>query len=87
MADFINPLDIKKVIIDYFLGGPELLIFGLMILISSVCAKYQMNGKQYMVILAISSLIFAGVLGQAIYIIILLVIGLISFKSIARILT
>jgi hypothetical protein len=87
LAEFINPFDFKKIFFDYFLGSSELAVFAFIILISAVCAKYQMSNTVYLMILLICSLIFSFILGQALYIIIILVVGFVAFKSIGRILT
>jgi hypothetical protein len=80
------PFDFKKIFLEYFLGSIELFIFAFVILISFVCAKMGISGKLYLVILGLSAIIFASYLGNAIYVLVILVIGLISFKSIARLL-
>lgn len=87
MATYINPFDFRTIFVNYFLGGTELFIFAFIILISFACAKFGMSNRIFMMILAISSLIFAGVLGQAVYILIIFVIGFISFKAIGRLVT
>jgi len=43
-----------------------------------------MSNRLYLILLAISSLIFGIYLGGAIYILVLFLVGYISFKSIAR---
>lgn len=86
-STFINPLDAKTILIDYFLGGTQLFMFAFIIAFSYACAKFNMSNKIYLVLLSISALIFAGYMGQAVYILIILVIGFVSFKSIARLIT
>lgn len=87
MAEFIQPFDLKKLLFEYFLGSSELAIFAFIILFSGICAKYQMSNTIYLMLLLICSLIFAFILGQALYIIIILIVGFVVFKSISRILT
>ena len=84
MGDYISPFDIKTILFDYFLGGTELIMFALVILISFVSAKYKMSNRNFMMILMVCSLIMAGYMGQAIYIIVLVVIGFVTFKSLSR---
>jgi len=84
---YINPGDIKTILLDYFLGTPQLLVFAILLAISFFSAKYGLSNKNFMLILIISSLIFAGFLGEAIYIFILILVGLITFKSIGRFFT
>ena len=82
--EYIEPMDFKKIFVDYFLGSAELFSFALILIVSFVCAKYQMSNRLYMIILALSSLMFAFILGNALYFLILIIIGYISFKSIAK---
>ena len=86
-STYINPLDFKKLFLEYFLGRTELFIFAIIILISFFAAKYQLSNRNFGVILLICSLIFAGVLSQPLYIIILVILGIIVFKSLARVFT
>ena len=87
MGTYIAPFDFKTIFLNYFLGSAQLFIFAFVILISYACAKYNMSNKLYLTVLAICSLLFAGYMGEAVYILIILVIGFVSFKSIARIIT
>ena len=83
-AEYISPLDFKKIFLDYFLGSPELFIFAFIIIFSFAAAKFGMPNKIYLVLLAISSLLFAIYLGTAFYILVLFIVGYISFKFIAK---
>lgn len=87
MSEYIYPFDFKKIFLEYFLGSAELFTFAFMIIISFSCAYFRMSNKLYLTILAISSLIFGFYLGSAIYVLVLFLVGYISFKSIARIVT
>lgn len=87
MVEFINPLDFRKIFVEYFLGGTELFTFAFIIVFSFACAKFGMSNKVFLVLLTISALIFSFILGQALYILIILIVGYVSFKSIARLLT
>lgn len=85
--DFINPGDIKKLFLEYFLGTPELLMFALLIGVSFLAAKFEMSNRNFMLILVISGLIFAGILGQAVYILIIVLVGFVVFKMMGRFFT
>jgi len=87
MGEYIEIFDFKKIFIDYFLGSVELFIFALLLLISLGCAKFGVSTRNFMIILVTSSIIFAGYLGNAIYFLILITVGFISFKTLARIFT
>lgn len=86
-STFINPGDLKTIFLEYFLGSPQLLMFALLIFISYISAKYQMSNRNFMIILLVSSLIFAGIIGEAVYILIIILVGFIIFKIIGRFFT
>ena len=81
---FIDPLDIRKIFVEYFLGTQELLIFALLILISFACAKFNMSNKLFFIVLIISSVLMGVYLGEVFYILILILIGFFVFKRIGR---
>ena len=82
MGEYIEPFDFKTVLLDYFLGGPQLFAFAFTLLVIFACANFGMSNRIFMTILAISSLLFSYYLGSAIYVLVLFLIGYISFKAI-----
>ena len=84
MGDYIEPLNIKYILYDLFLGHPSMVAFALVILISFVSARFQMSNRNFMIILVISSLMMAGYLGEAVYILVLVLIGIVTFYSLSR---
>lgn len=84
---YIDPFDYQTIFVNYFLGTTDLIIYALIFLVSILCAKYQMSNKVYFTILILSSLILASFLGHSLYVLIILVIGLISFKGIGSMIT
>lgn len=83
-STFINLFDFKTVFMDYLLGAPALAAFALIIAISFASAYLQMSGKIYGFILVISSVIFALYIGQALFFLLLVMVGLIIFRIFAR---
>lgn len=83
-SNFISPFNVKEIFLSYLLGSQQLFVFAFMIIISFICAKFNMPNKMFLLILSVSSLIFGAWLGQAVYILVIFLVGLISFKSIAR---
>jgi hypothetical protein len=73
--------------LEVFLGSTELFTFAFVIILSYACAKFGMSNLVFGTILAISSIIMSVVLGQAIYVLILFIVGFLVFKSLGRILT
>ena len=84
MGDYIEPLNIKYILYDLFLGHPSMVAFALVILISFVSARFQMSNRNFMIILVISSLMMAGYMGEAVYILVLVLIGIVTFYSLSR---
>ena len=87
MPTYIAPGDLKTIIVEYLLGTPELLMFALLLGVSFLSAKFSISNRNFMLILIVSSIIFAGIIGQAVYILILLIVGFITFKTFGKILT
>ena len=85
MGEYINPLDLKKIYIDYFLGNPNLFVFAFVIIVSFISAYNNMSNKTFGYIIVVSSLLFAAYLGQAYYFVILVILGFILFKAFAKI--
>ena len=86
MGEFIDPLDFRTLFVDYFLGSMELFIFGFIIIFSFVSAKFRMSGKLYLITLSIGLLLLGIIMElSAIYLLVVLIIGLISFKAISEI--
>ena len=84
---FIEPFDLQTILINYFLGTTEFFIFAFVIVMSLVGARYQMSNRLFLTILAIGSIMVAGFLGESVYILIIFIIGIISFKGIGRLVT
>ncbi|MFO7888280.1 MAG: hypothetical protein R6U59_08175 [Eubacteriales bacterium] len=84
MGEYINPLDLKKIYLDYFLGSPELLVFALLILVSYASAYFQLTNKNFGFVLIIASLLFTLYLGIAYYFFIIVIIGFLVHKGFAR---
>ena len=84
MTDFISPLDIKTLIMQYFLGGEALFAFAVIIGFSMLAAKIQMSGRLFITLLILISLLFAGFLGQAVYILIFLLLGILLIRPLTR---
>ena len=86
-SEYISPFDFKKIFMEFFLGSQQLFMFAFIILMSYVSAKMGIPNKVFMVLLGIISLMFGLYLGQGVYVFVIFLIGFISFKSIARIVT
>ena len=87
MAPYINPLDFRKILVELFLGREELFLFGFLIVFSFVSAKMGISNKIFLILLALGSIIFSMVLGEAIYMLVVFMVGLLIFGGIKRIFT
>jgi len=87
VAEYIEPLDLREILINYFLGSMELFAFAFIMALSAGCAYFGMPNKVFLLVLAVSSIIVGVFLGEAIYILALLLIGLLVFKGIAKLVT
>jgi len=84
MPDYIEPLDFKRIFLDLFLGHPSVVAFASVLIISVASAKMQLSNRNFIIVLMITSLLLAGYTGEAIYIIILSLLGFVIWKSMSR---
>ena len=84
-ATYIQPFDFKTIFVNYFLGNQTLFPFALMIIVSIVCAYFQMSNTVFLIILTISSIMFGAYLGEATYFLVLFIVGFVVFKAFSRI--
>ncbi len=87
MADYIAPFDFRKVLINVFLGNIELFMFAFVIVFSFAAAKMGMTNRIFMILLAIGSVIFGGVMSSGIYTLAILLIGIVTYKGVSRIIS
>lgn len=84
-ASYIQPLDLKTIFINYFLGNQVLFPFAFIILISMICGYFQMSNQVFLIILVIGSVMFGAYLGEVYYVLILLLVGFIVYKTFSRV--
>lgn len=85
MGTYIDPFDFRTILINIFLGNIELFMFAFVIVFSFASAKMGMSNRIFMILLAIGSIIFGGVMDSGIYTLAILIIGLITYKGVSRI--
>lgn len=85
MADYIEPFDLYTILVNYFVGGQQFFAFAFIILFSFGCAKYQMENKIFLSLLAVSSLLLTAWLGEVYYFLTLFLIGFAVSKITSRI--
>ncbi len=84
MGIFIQPFDLQTIFVNYFLGSLELFIFAFIIIVSMIAASFRLTNRIFMILLTVGSVIFAGILGETTYILVILIIGLITFKGMGK---
>ncbi len=87
MGTFIEPFDFQTIFINYFLGNMELFLFALILVMSFGAAVFRMTNRIFLVLLSVSLVIFANVLDQGVYILILFITGLIIFQGVKMVVT
>lgn len=87
MGNYIAPLDLRKILIDYFLGSTVLFSFALILIYSFVAAKFSFSNKIYYTLLVIISVIMGVYLGEALYVLILIITGFGVFKIAGKFVT
>lgn len=80
MGTYVDPFNLKKIFLQYFLGNAILWIYVLVIGISYACAYFQMSTRNYAILLTLASLMFAAYLEQAIQFFIIFLVGFICYK-------
>ncbi len=84
---YIEVFDFRTIIVNLFLGSIELFMFAFVIIFSFVAAKMGMSNRIFLILLAIGSVMFGGVMDSGIYTLTILIIGLITYKGVSRLIT
>lgn len=79
----INPMDLERIFVVILAGSPEIFTALLFIIISALSAYFKMDNKVVMVMYLISGIIMSVYIG-AIYVLIILIVGIITFYSVSR---
>ncbi len=84
---FIEPFDFSTIFINYFLGNQILFPFLFIIILSVTSAYFNISNTIFLILLAIGSLMFGAYMGEAIYVLLLFLIGFILYIMFDRIFT
>lgn len=84
MATYMNPFDLQNLFVSTFAGDWTVFIFIAVIVIAMGSGFFRMNDKIFAIMLVLFTIIMSPYMG-GIYLIAMLLVGLISFYSIARI--
>ncbi len=84
---FIEPFDFQTIYINYFLGNQALFPFLFIIILSLTSAYFNISNTIFLILLAIGSIMFGAYMGEAIYMLILFLIGFLLYKMFSNIFT
>jgi hypothetical protein len=79
----ISPFDFERIFISILSGSQEIFIGIFILMISAVGAYFHMDGKVMMLIYVVFGIVFSFYIG-ALYTLIILIIGLITFFSLTK---
>lgn len=82
---YINPFDFKTIFVNYFLGNQLLFPFLFILIFSFASARLNISGTIFLILLTLGSVMFGAYMGQAIYILVVFIVGFVLFKAFSRI--
>jgi hypothetical protein len=81
----VNPFDFQRIFMNILAGSPEIFIFIIFIAIVTGAAFFKMDDRLMLVLILIFGLVMSTFTSfGGLYILIILVVGIITFYSIAR---
>lgn len=80
----INPFDLERIFVVIVAGSPEIFTGMMILFLSALAGYFHMDNKVMMIMYALAGIIMGLYIGQGLYILIILAIGLITFYSITR---
>lgn len=84
MATYMNPFDLQNLLVSTFAGNWNVFLFISVFVIAMGAGFFRMNDKVFAVMLVLFTIIMAQYMG-GVYLLGILLTGLISYYSIARI--
>lgn len=84
MATYMNPFDFQNLLVSTFAGDWNVFIFIAVLVIAMGAGFFRMNDKVFAVMLVLFVIIMSPYMG-GVYLLAMLLLGLISFYSIAKI--
>jgi hypothetical protein len=79
----IDPFDFERIFVTILAGSPEIFAFLVILLVSGLGAYFRMDSKIMMIMYLLGGIIFSFYIG-AIYILIMVIVGIVTFYSISR---
>ena len=79
----INPMDLERIFISILAGSTEIFTFLFILIISALAGYFKMDSTVTMIMFLLFGVVMSAYIG-AIYVLIIIIIGLITFYSISR---
>jgi hypothetical protein len=79
----IDPFDFQRIFITILAGSPEIFTFIFIALISGLAGYFRMDTKVTMIMYLVFAIVMSTYIG-AVYVLIILIVGIITFYSISR---
>ena len=79
----IDPFDFERIFISILAGSPEIFTAIFIVFISGLGAYFRMDSKIMMVMYLVFGIVMSVYIG-AIYVLIIIIIGIVTFYSISR---
>lgn len=79
----IDPFDFERIFVSIVAGSQDIFTFMFILLISGLGAYFKMDSKIMMIMYLIAGIVMSTYIG-AIYVLIILISGIITFYSISR---
>lgn len=83
MGEYIEPFNLEKLFINYFAGGTFIFSVLLLLFLTYFAAKFGMTLRVYLSLLSVASIIMAFWMGIW-YFFVLMLVGFVLFKVIAK---
>ncbi len=81
-STFIEPFNLKKIFVDFFIGDANLFALLFIIIYSYAAGKFGFPNSLYFFFLVIGVILFSAFVGFQIYVIVMLLLGGFAFKAI-----
>ena len=79
----IDPFDFERIFVSILSGSPDIFTFLFIVLVSGLGAYFKMDDKIMMIMYLIFGIVMSTYIG-AIYVLIILIVGIITFYSIGK---
>lgn len=81
----IDPFDFERIFVVILAGSPAIFTTLAIVLVSGLAAYFKMDSRIMMVMYLLFAVVMTSYIGQAFYILIIIIIGLVTFYSLTRI--